>query len=72
MDVSAMLVANIHLRVPAGVGKKMFVFMLGGNAAYIGHMRIYTVCAHVKVNGWILGCTIAELTDWMSLGTWLA
>lgn len=38
MDVSAMLVARIHLRESGGVGRKTFVCCPLGSDAYKGHM----------------------------------
>jgi hypothetical protein len=41
IDVSAMLVANIHFRVSDGVVEKIFACCPGGRAAYIGQISTY-------------------------------
>ena len=37
IDVSAILVARMHLRIPFGVGEKILACWPGGRAAYRGH-----------------------------------
>jgi hypothetical protein len=49
MDVSAMLVAIIHLRVPSGGDEKMLNCCAGESAAYKG--KVCTLCALAKKGG---------------------
>ncbi len=41
IEVSAMFVARMHLRIPGGVGAKIFACWAGGSDAYSGHVSTW-------------------------------
>lgn len=45
IDVSAILVARMHLRILGGAGENIFACWLGGRAAYMGQMSTWAVSA---------------------------